>query len=235
MNSKDKNYKEILRLERRQSEILEAQRKLGYEKLDEPYQKGWEAHWVLRDDAARREDADGLQALLDRVNTTIYSDNKEFKTWDRGRRQYVYQKPDLRYVPEREIKTWYSWARGWFKHAPSEDKYHWWYNDVQRYFRYNIPDYYLVMKVEKSWVTHYKVMDNVLEQEYNELSDKIVELLDYRSWWRRGGKSAKPYQNIRNRSFRQKEKMTIRKAMRNENFDDMDLPIEKQQVRWDMY
>ncbi len=234
MNSKHKNFKKILKLEARQDEILEAQRKLGYEKLDKPYQKGWEAHWVLRDDAQRRDDADRLQALLDRVNQTIYSDNKEFKEWSRGERKYIYHKPGLKYVPEREIQGWYSWARIWFKHVPSEDKYNWWYGGELRYFRFDIPSYYLVMKVEKRWITHYKVMDEVLEQEWAELRDEISRLKDHRSWWK-GHKSAKGFQNFRNRQFRGKEKREIRKAMRSENFDDMDLPIEKKQVLWDMW
>ena len=93
----------------------------------------------------------------------------------------------------------------------------------------------MVMKVEKTWVTHYKVMDNVLDQEYDELSDKIAELLDYRSWWRRGDKSSKWYQKYRNKEFRGKEKRSIKKAMRDEDWEGMDLPIQKKQVAWDMW
>jgi hypothetical protein len=235
MNSKDKNFKKILKLERRQVEVWEAQRKLGYEKLEVPYQKGWEAHWVLRHDAARREDADKLQSLLNRVNKTIYSDNKEFKEWNRHDRVYQYQKPGLSYVPEREIQGWHNWAVKWFKHVPSEDKYNHWYGGHIRQFRYDIPSYYLVMKVEKRLVTHYRVVDEVLEQESAELSDKISELLSYRNWWRRSSKSAKSYQQTRNRSFRSKGKREIRKAIRNNNFEDMELPICKKQVSWDMW
>ena len=65
MNSKDKNFKRILALERRQDEIREAQRKLGYEKLETPYLKGWDAHWVLRDDIARSENGERLSGLIE--------------------------------------------------------------------------------------------------------------------------------------------------------------------------
>jgi hypothetical protein len=78
-------------------------------------------------------------------------------------------------------------------------------------------------------------MDEVLEQEYAELADKIEDLRNHRSWWRMGDKSAKSYQQARNRSFRAKEKREVKKALRTGNFDDMDLPIEKKQVFWDMW
>jgi hypothetical protein len=233
MNSKDKNFKRILALERRQDEIREAQRKLGYEKLDEPYQKGWDGYWVLRDDIARSEGGERLSGLIEHFGRTIFSPTKDFKTWSKGDRKYHDHKPYFGKVDEETYDRYYSWVQEWFVYDPSEDRQ--WWNGVKRYYRFTIPEWMLVMKKEKHWVTEYKVMDEVLEQEYTELSDKIAELLDYRSWWRRGDKSAKHYQKFRNRSFRAKEKREVKKAMRSGNFDDMDLPIEKKQVPWDMW
>lgn len=232
MNSKDKNFKRILELERRQDEIREAQRKLGYEKLDVPYLKGWDGYWVLRDDIARSEGGEKLSGLIEYFKNTIFSPNKQFKTWSKGDRKYHYHKPSFKIVDEETYDRYRSWVQEWFVYDPSEDR-QWW--NSKRYYRFTIPEWMLIMKKEKHWVTEYKVMDEVLEQEYSELSDKIAVLLDYRSWWRRGDKSAKPYQQFRNRSFRKREKREVRKAMRSENFDDMDLPICKKQVPWDMW
>jgi hypothetical protein len=233
MNSKDKNFKRILELERRQDEIREAQRKLGYEKLDVPYLRGWDGYWVLRDDIARSEGGERLSGLIEHFGRTIFSPTKDFKTWSKGDRKYYDHKPFFGKVDEETYDRYYSWVQEWFVYDPSEDRQ--WWNGVKRYYRFTIPEWMLVMVKEKHWVTEYKVMDEVLEQEYAEVSGKIAVLLDYRSWWRRGDKSAKPYQQFRNRSFRAKEKREVRKAMRSENFDDMDLPIEKKQVPWDMW
>ncbi len=233
MNSKHKNFKKIIRLEKRRDEITEAQRKLGYEKLETPYLKGWDGYWVLRDDIARSKDGERLSSLIEHFGRTIFSDNKEFKTWSRGDRKYHYHKPYFKLIPEEEYERYHSWVQKWLEYDPTEDR-QWWYS-VKRFYRFTFPEWMLVMKKEKHWVTHYKVMDEVLEQEYSELSDKIDELCDHRSWWRMGDKSAKPYQKIRNRSFRAKEKREVKKAMRTENWDDMDLPIEKKQVPWDMW
>jgi hypothetical protein len=160
MNSKDKNYKKILRLEERKSEIMEAQRKLGYEKLDEPYQKGWDAHWVLRDDIARSKEGERLEVLLEHFGRNIYSDNKEFKTWSRGERKYHYHKPSFKKVPESEYENFYSWAQKWFVHDPSEDYYNWWYGGTKRFYKCIILEWMLVMKKEKHWVTNSKITED---------------------------------------------------------------------------
>ena len=235
MNTKDKNYKEILRINRRQQEISIAQGKLGFEKLDEPYQRGWDAHWVLRDDIARSEQGEKLQVLLDDYGVSIYSDNKEFKTWSYGEIKYHYHKPYFVKIPEATYKNFYSWAQQWFVHDPSEDRYYWWYTDVKRYYKCVIPEWMLVMKKEKHWVTHYKVLDNVLTQEYDELADLESNLYGHRRWWRRGSKSAKFYQSTRNREFRNKEKRVLKKAMLDDEWDDIELPIQRKQVSWDMW
>ena len=232
MNSKHKHYKEILRLERRQDEIREAQRKLGYEKLETPYLKGWDAHWVLRDDIARSENGERLSGLIEYFGETIFSPTKDFQTWSRSDRKYHDHKPFFGKVDEETYNRYYSWVQEWFVYDPSEDRQ--WWNGVKRYYRFTIPEWMLVMKKEKHWVTEYKVMDEVLEQEYAELRDKISELQGHVAWYRCNGR-AKPYQQIRNRSFRGKEKRAVRKAMRSGNFDNMDLPIEKKQVLWDMW
>lgn len=233
MNSKDKNFKKILELKRRVTEINEAQKKLGYEKLDVPYLKGWDGYWVLRDDIARSENGKRLSGLINDFGKTIFSSNKEFKTWSKGDRKYNYHKPGFKKVDEDTYNRFQSWVQEWFVYDPTEDRQ--WWNGVKKYYRFTIPNWMLIMKKEKHWVTEYKVRDEVLEQEYAELNDKIDQLLNYRSFYTESNKSAKPYQKIRNRSFRTKEKRELKKVIKSKNFDNLDLPICKKQVLWDMW
>lgn len=234
MNSKHKNYKKYLEVRRRKSEILEAQRNLGYEKLDKPYQRGWDTYWVLRKDISRRDDAEDIQLILDHYGTTIYCRDGEFKTWSREEKRYVNHEPSIKMISESEYNNLQPWVKKWFEHDQSEDDYYWWYTEPKRYYRCNIPRWFLVMKKEKHWVTHYKVMDELLEQEWSELDALEDELIDYRGWYS-FGKSAKSYKKIRNKEFRLNEKRELQRAMRTENWDDMLLPKPKKCILWDMY
>jgi hypothetical protein len=150
MNSKHKNFKKILELERRQGEISETQRKLGYEKLETPYLKGWDAHWVLRDDIARSENGERLSGLIEYFGRTIFSPNKDFQTWSRGDRKYHDHKPYFGMVDEETYNRYYSWVQEWFVYDPSEDRQ--WWNGVKCYYRFTIPEWMLVMVKEKSYL-----------------------------------------------------------------------------------
>lgn len=233
MNTKDKNYKKYLEVRRRKREILDAQRNLGYEKLDKPYQRGWDAYWVLRPDISRRDDADTLQAILNTYGSTIWCLNKDFKYWSWRERKYKYIKPHIGSINWRIYDRLYPQVKKWFTHNPTKDVSNYWYET--KYFDCNIPEYFLKMKKVKHWVTHVKVVDELLEQEYAELSALEDRLINHRSWYKMGHKSAKEYQKFRNTTFRRKEKRKIKECIRTGDWDNIDMPICKKQVLWDMY
>lgn len=233
MNTKHRNYKKYLAVRRRQDEIRIAQRNLGYEELEKPYQRGWNAYWVLRSDVGRRDDAEELQSILDHYGATIYSRDKEFKTWSRKLKEYVNHEPHIKTIGQKEYDSLYPWAKKWFEHDPSKDRHSYWYGTIKVY-KCTFPKWFLKMKKVKHWVTHYKVQDEVLEQEYAELDSLEERLIDYRSWYS-FGKSAKPYKKFRNKEFRLKEKREINKAMRSESWDEMNLPKPRKCILWDMY
>jgi hypothetical protein len=234
MNSKDKNYKEYLKVNRRKWEVLGAQRNLGYEPLDEPYQKGWDAYWVLRKDVSRRSDADDLQFILDNFGKDIWCDNIFFLKWDRSIRRYTDINPHIRAITEREWEKLPATCKKWFKVMPIQHgHYHpWWYTST---YTCVIPLHFLVKEKEPSMVTHKRVIDNLLEQEWAELSDLEDRLIDYRGWYKMGHKSGKSYKQYRNRQFRGKEKRAIKKAMRTGDWDGMILPKPRRCILWDMY
>ena len=64
-NAKTEKYKAFLSKMRERDTNWEAQRKLGYKPLEKPIHHGYDAYWILRDDVARREDADKFQYILD--------------------------------------------------------------------------------------------------------------------------------------------------------------------------
>jgi hypothetical protein len=234
MNTKGKNYKKYLKAKTRLREVWDAQRELGYEPLEEPYQKGWDAYWVLRLDVSRRSDADDLQYILDHYGCDIWHHNISFVKWDHDLKRYVSVNPHIRSISEREWDSLPSGCKKWFKVLPDfHGHYHPWY--YSNTYTCVIPHHFLVKEIEPSMVTHTKVIDSELEREESELLYLCDEYSGNRSWWAYGDKSAKDYRTYRNRQFRRKEKREINKAMRNGDWDEMDLPTPKKQVLWDMY
>ena len=57
-NERTEKFKDFLRKEEELNNNWKAQRALGYKPLDKPIHHGYDAYWVLRDDVARRADAD---------------------------------------------------------------------------------------------------------------------------------------------------------------------------------
>lgn len=235
MNTKDKNYKKYLKTQRRIREIREAKKALGYEKLDKPYQKGFNMKWGLRDDILRREDADVLIYIVEKYGTSIYSRTGEFKHWSRTHRAYIDERPRFKLIPESEYDTYVSKVQKWFKYDPAEDKYSFWYGGVKRFYRVDIPDYFLVEKVEKNWVTHYKVHDEVLEQELSEQYDLSDRLIDYRRWYRMGHKTAKYYKTSKNRKLRRKLRMEISKRVNEDTLEEIESIRIRKNILWEMW
>lgn len=83
--------KRLLALRRQIEALYDQRRKLGWEPLDPPVQKGWKRFFVLRDDVARSKQADLFQQILDKINTTDWSHRKDFLVKKRrfGKKKYV--------------------------------------------------------------------------------------------------------------------------------------------------
>lgn len=239
MNRKDKNYKEYLRIQRRKKEIWKVKSNAGFEKLDEPYQKGYKAHWVLRPDISRRDDAEYLQVLLDNFMIEVKSERGDFIEWDWRHRGYTEVKPRLKAVPEHEWINFYPWVQKWFRYNPTLDRKYWrfgpHYGSTVRYYECVIPEYFLEMKIEKDWVTHKKVGDEVLEQELAELDYLEDKVTNHRGWMKMGDKSAKGWKQMKNRNHRRNERMSIQKHIHSQDWDEITFPIRKKDILWDLW
>jgi hypothetical protein len=212
MNTKSKNYKKYLKVKRRSEEIRESIKKLGYVKLENPYQKGWDAHFILRDDIKNREDADVLQYIIDTYGSKIYSRTKDFKAWDNKGKCYFEHKPSIKDLTQEEWESYVPTVQKWFKYNPTLDKPTYWWSKPECYVC-TIPEWFLKVKVTKHWVTEYKEHDEVLVQELDECYDLIQKLTDYRGWYKMGHKSGKWYKTYKNRKLRRKIKMDAKHSI----------------------
>jgi len=90
---KTANEKNLLRLHREQRQIRQYQRGLGYVDIDPPIVKGWKRYFVLREDVARCNQAAFYQGILDKINTVVYCNRKDFKVKKWRFRKYKNWKP----------------------------------------------------------------------------------------------------------------------------------------------
>src|SRR5687767_12086071 len=96
--------KHLLKLARERKMLRDQQRKLGYEPLVPPVQKGFKRFFVLRDDVARSPRGAFFQEILDKINTVQYSDTREFSKRKRfnGRKKKVAREQKLKTLWEFE-------------------------------------------------------------------------------------------------------------------------------------
>ncbi|WP_143773883.1 hypothetical protein [Niastella vici] len=89
--------KQLLKTSRRQSELYEQKRNLGWEPLVPPVQKGWIRFFVLRDDVARSKHAELFEKILAKINTCDWSHRKDFLVKYRryGTKKYRVKKQSL--------------------------------------------------------------------------------------------------------------------------------------------
>lgn len=73
------NEKKLIRLDKEWGQIGNQQRSMGYVDLHPPVMKGWKRYFVLREDVAKSKHAGFYRGILEKINTTIYSNRKDFQ------------------------------------------------------------------------------------------------------------------------------------------------------------
>ncbi len=210
-NTKKESYKKYLELRRREDEIDEAQRNLGYVELEEPIHHGYLAFFVLRDDIARRENSGELADLLKRFSTVPWSRTKDFVE-RRKKRSHVIV-PQLIELDEREflklpIKTQEHFRMTWIKY----------YGGYRKGYILDFPSYYMVIKKKKDYITHRKVIDGVLEAEERFIRDKIWEIKYQSSPFKES--SMKPYSKAKNKSERRADNAILKNIVKSFEYLD---------------
>jgi len=190
----------------------EAQRKLGYKPLEKPIHHGYDSYWVLRDDVARREDADKFQQILDNFGTTVWCKDKNFKEWDRSCKKMVDVNPGLREIDQKRYDNLSAWAQKFFYSYQKQSR---WGGASYTVYAVNIPSHFLVRKIVKSYKTHYKVIDEELLREEAEINAQLeTTFYDVRGkYWERHS-SSKWWRQCLNRRDRAYNKNALRKNMR---------------------
>jgi hypothetical protein len=82
--------KQLIQLDKRRDELSEQKRLLPMVALEHPYQRGWKRFFVLRNDMKHSPRKDFYEALLSKINTVEYHQDRSFKRKKRRKQRYVY-------------------------------------------------------------------------------------------------------------------------------------------------
>lgn len=81
--------KKLLAIWKQQNVLWDKKRNLPLVPLEVPYQNGWIRYFVLRDDVRASVNADFYEHILEKINTNLFSHNKNFTKRKRVRRKKI--------------------------------------------------------------------------------------------------------------------------------------------------
>ncbi|MGV0941737.1 hypothetical protein [Empedobacter sp. ULE_I140] len=84
--AKEKNVREKYK---RRKEIFKEQKAILLVSLKEPYQKGFERYFVLREDIKKENEIEFFTQILKKINTSQYAETRKFIKKRNGKRIYV--------------------------------------------------------------------------------------------------------------------------------------------------
>jgi len=83
--------KQLIQLDKRRDELWKQRNLLPMVPLENPYQRGWKRFFVLRHDVKHSVRKEFYEALLPKINTVEYHQDRSFKRKKRRKQRYVYQ------------------------------------------------------------------------------------------------------------------------------------------------
>lgn len=191
--------KKLIALGRERSELYYQLRNLGWVDLDPPIMRGWKRFYVLRPDVARSKQAKFFEAILDKINTTMYSSRKDFKVKKRkfGKKVYVVKEQQLLQPDEWHFKklSFSEAQQQLFEEQLRRDKYR---KEPVKVYVFREP-WRFILKVRPNWITKVRARDVAIEKRIKEintflerrcLEGRLYNLVNgYYQWW---GYKSKP-------------------------------------------
>jgi hypothetical protein len=195
--------KQLIRSYKRLMQIWKEKEALGYKDLVPPVQKGWKRFFVLRADVVLIPEAFFLQQLLDKINSTQYSMQKDFKVKQKQKGKKVYVDTDqlfpvIKFSELKELKLTKQERSSFHRELRYSPNFRVWYNVLA----FSEP-WKFVLKVEPLMITQVKVIDpNLISEEQeienylrnHELDYKMYKIMDgsqYKRCWKEKGSKEK--------------------------------------------
>lgn len=172
--------KQLIKLNKRRTELWQQKRALPLVPLQNPYQNGWKRFFVLRADVANGKRAEFYTALLAKINTFEHHQDKTFKKKKRRKKRYGYE-IKLQVLREFSTTDWNSSKLN----LTEEEK-----NCFTQVITYDVKTrkegikyvftepWRYILKIAPHMITHKKLLDSDIERETDEI-DRYIEINDF--------------------------------------------------------
>ncbi len=159
--------KHLLGLDRQLDQLYKTRNELGYEELEEPYQKGYVRSFVLREDTRVSKLEPFYSSILKQINTYQYSETKLFRKRRRkyGKRYYVNKEQYLVDLNEYQYQKLPPFLQVYFVRIES---YHPQWKRMEMKYRFAEP-WRFELEIRPYFITHRKKIDQELESAINQL------------------------------------------------------------------
>lgn len=184
----------LLRLDRELRKLVDQKYDMPLVPLEKPIRNGYKKTFILRDDIARREDADVLWKVLKEVNTTVYCSRKDFIAKNYKTKKMEPIKHGFRPVSKprwdelealwtpREIKWFSKYSYLTLESCPVHK--HGYLKGLCNCRYTTMPIFYVVDKIDIHYLTHYRPIDPDLETKISELRHYLYANDLYRKIWK---------------------------------------------------
>lgn len=182
LDKHDLKYKQYLKWEKRKEELRKELDKIPLVPLKEPYQDGWYINIHLREDIAKDASFINKAIEIGYYKNKFTKKVKEVRLIRQGKVSYIETTnkskchiditPAKIHISEEKFLTLDEKVQKLFYLDTISDAYRIW---GRKYFKINLPSYYITLKVKPNILTHYRKKGGELEQEYQYLRDKIQQ------------------------------------------------------------
>lgn len=165
--------KHLIALDKEQTPLYQQVHTVEWEPLIPAVQKGWKRFFVLRDDIARRNDAQFFENILQKINTQMIFWKKDFKIRKRklGRKIYVVSNQELLKPDEEEFKEFkFTEKEKAFFHT--EYIYSKWKRKLIKHYVFNEP-WRFVLRIRPNMIDKIRKIDPEKQSRLDEIRNYI--------------------------------------------------------------
>lgn len=171
-HKKAKKEKEFRKILKRQDELYTQSFQLGYIKLEEPIRHGWFKVIELTPEVERYKNAKAIKEVFRKIRTSYWGATKEKaqQAWDQERSKYMLTK-DKPAISRKSFNKLSDKAKDlcvffWYKNECTRKR--------KGKFYINFPQGCYVIRYRRSYITHRKRIDPLIESEIKQLDNQLM-------------------------------------------------------------
>ncbi|HYV90190.1 MAG TPA: hypothetical protein VE978_00330 [Chitinophagales bacterium] len=198
--------KQLLDLVRELDRLRNEKNNLGFIELEKPMVKGWKRFFILRPDISSRKDKKVFQKILDKINTEVVCNRKDFRKRDYRRKRMEVIEQHTKWLTKKEFNelNFSDKERECFEYKFVQLEF----GQRRRRFVYRF-EWQFELKIKRNIITKMRVMNPVIEQRMSEIENYMERNNLWNKWSHiRGDGNYRSW----DKGFREKEKYRFDKS-----------------------